>query len=104
MPGPPSITVEPAGVPAEGEHRFSVHGDGWVGTAPNFILACPMPASGRVEDLRADLCDASKLTPAQQIEGSFDVEAVFYVPAEGLVIAAGDAAQTQAVGWPVRVG
>ncbi len=100
----PTLTVEPATVDAAGEQEFTVTGEGWTATPPIFVLPCTIPESGDAADIDVASCDTGNLTPGQPEDGSFTVTVTYDVPAEGMAIVAGDAAQTEAAGAVVTVG
>ncbi len=100
----PAITVEPTSVDAAGEATFTVSGTGWTAAPPIFVLPCPVPESGDITELSADQCDTTNLTPAVPEDGAFTVEVTYDVPEEGIVVAAGDAAQSEAAAALITVG
>ena len=70
------------------------------------MLPCP-GANGSIEEFTAqgaDACDTGALTPATPADGAFTVTVTYDIPAEGLVIAAGDAGQTESAVAIVGVG
>lgn len=100
----PSLSVEPTSVDAPGEATFTVTGDGWTAEPPLFILPCAVPESGEPADLSTDSCDTANLTPATPADGAFVVEVTFEIPEEGLIVAAGDAAQSESAVAMITVG
>ncbi len=100
----PTLTVEPATVDAPGEATFTVTGDGWTAEPPLFILPCTVPESGEPADLSTDSCDTANLTPTTPADGAFEVELTFEIPEEGLIVAAGDAAQSESAVALISVG
>ncbi len=100
----PSLTVDPATVDAVGEATFTVTGTGWTAEPPLFILPCTVPESGEPTDLSTDSCDTANLTPATPADGAFEVEVTFEIPEEGLIVAAGDAAQSESAVAMITVG
>lgn len=102
----PTITVEPGSVDAAGSHDLTITGSGWTAAPPVFVLPCP-GANGSIDEFAAqgaDACDTGALTPATPDDGSFEVTVTYDIPAEGLVIAAGDAGQTESAVAIVTVG
>ncbi len=100
----PSLTVDPTSVDSPGEVTLTVTGDGWTAEPPLFILPCTVPESGDPTDLSTDSCDTANLTPATPTDGAFEVEVTYEVPEEGLVVAAGDAAQSESAVALITVG
>ena len=101
----PSITVEPMSLEAVGEQEFTVVGAGWTAAPPIFVLPCFTVST--IEELTAQgagACDTAALTPATPADGAFTVTVTYDVPAEGMCIAAGDAAQSEAAFVCVAVG
>ncbi len=91
-----------ASVTEAGEQEVTIVGSGWPADLSIFILPCP-----GVEDeatATGDTCDSASLTPATaDADGSFEVTANWDIPAEGLVFAAGDPAQTAGATGTVTV-
>lgn len=100
----PTITVDPASVDAPGDYDFTVTGEGWTAAPPIFIVPCEAPASGDIADLDSSTCDTGNLTPATPADGAFEVTVSYTVPEGGIVIAASDAAQSEAAGVVVSIG
>lgn len=98
----PSISAEPGAVDAAGTHTITISGSGYSG--PLFVLPCP-GAGGDPSAIAEDSCDLAALTPAApDDDGNFTVEVTFDIPAEGLVIVGGNAAQTEVGATVVGVG
>ncbi len=100
----PTLTVEPTNVEAAGEVEFTVTGADFTAAPPIFIVPC---TSTNLEDLAAtgtDTCDLTALTPTTPADGAFEAVVNYDVPAEGMCIAAGDAAGTEAAGACITVG
>lgn len=96
----PSLSVEPSSVDAPGETEFTITGSGWTAAPPIFVLPCPV-VDGEAD---SDNCDVGNLTPATpDDDGNFEVTATYDVPAEGIAIAAGDAAQTESASVIIEV-
>lgn len=90
----PTITADPASLDAPGEVEFTITGENFAPT-PGFLLPC-FGAEGDVlaltESDPTEICDLSALIPyAPADDGTWTATATWDVPAEGLVIAAGDA-------------
>ena len=90
-----TITVEPASVPGRGTHAFTVRGEGWLAAPPIFILPCSPGVDDGLDAELGEACDSADLTPATPVDGAFEVTVTYDVGPDGLVIAAGDATQTQ---------
>ncbi len=98
-PTAPSLT---ATVPAPGLQDVTITGRDWTPGLAIFILPCPDVDDEK--DATGDTCDISQLTPVTVgSDGTFEVTAQWDVPEEGLVFAAGDAAETQGATGTVRV-
>jgi hypothetical protein len=90
---PAAITVEPGSVPGPGTYEFTVRGSGWSVEPPVFVLSCfAIPPVGAPVQ---DSCDVTDLTPVTPVDGAFEVTVTYDVGPDGLVIAAGNATQTQ---------
>ena len=101
----PTITVDPLNVEAAGEQEFTVVGEGWTAEPPIFVLPC-FPVN-TLEDLAAQgaaACDTAALTPATPADGAFEATVTYDVPAEGMCIASGDAAQSEGAFVCITVG
>lgn len=101
----PSIEVDPTNVEAAGEQEFNVVGANWTAAPPVFVLPCT--GASNLEDLAAagaDACDISNLTPVTPADGAFEATVTYDVPAEGMCITAGDAAQTEVASVCITVG
>lgn len=98
-----TISAEPGSVDAAGEHTIVVTGTGY--SEPGFLLPCP-GANGVLADLGEDSCDLAALTPvAPDADGNFtSPEVTFDIPAEGLVLVVGNAAQTEVAATLISVG
>lgn len=102
----PTLTAEPATVEAAGDVEFTITGSGWTAAPPIFVLPCEVPEDGDFSNLSAENgCDAGNLTPATpDADGNFTVTATYTVAENGLAIAAGDAASTEAAFVAITVG
>ena len=102
----PAITIEPASVDAAGEATVTVTGSGWSSGAV-FVLKCA-GAEGSLEqyeELGAAACDTNDLTPVTaDADGAFTTELTVEVPETGIVVAAGNAAQTESAAAVISVG
>lgn len=97
-----TITSDPASVEEAGEHELTVTGAGYTG--PAFLLPCP-GAGGDPTAIAEDSCDTGALTPVTpDDDGNWEATVTFDIPAEGLVMVAGNAAQTEVGATVVMVG
>ena len=109
----PTMTSDPAYVPAEGEYTFTVSGAGFTpGLAPFFVLPCTLPgepmtpenAMAALEAMGQEDCDTNKLTAtAIGADGTFSVQITATV-GPNFVWGAGDAGGTESSGVPVFIG
>lgn len=101
----PAISADPASVEAPGSVDVTVTGTGF--TTDGFLLSCA-GLEGNVDGaLSADgsECDLAALTPyAVDDAGGWTATATFDIPAEGLVLVAGNADQTESARVLVSVG
>lgn len=96
-----TVTIDPQSVAEAGEATVTVSGSGF--TEPGFVLPCP-GANGDPTALSEDSCDLASLTPFSPTDGEFTLEVTYDVPAEGLVVVAGNAAQTEVGANVILVG
>ena len=108
----PSLTADPAYVPAEGDYTFTVSGSGFSAGLALFVLPCTAPGDPMTPENAAEAigrigqtdCDLSSLTPAVVgADGTFSVSASATV-GQNFVWVAGDAAQTESGAAPVFIG
>lgn len=100
--GDQEIVATPSSVDAAGEHEITVEGSGYTG--PAFLLPCP-GAGGDLAAVAEDSCDLGSLTPvAPDSDGNFTATVTWDIPAEGLVMVVGNAAQTEVAAAVVSVG
>ena len=92
----PTVTLDPASVDEPGTHTITVTGAGWAGNP--VILACagyggvlPDPNQETQENVLAN-CDIATMKAAALDGDSFEETMTVAVPAEGLVVLAGDQA------------
>lgn len=103
----PTLTVDPPSVDAAGSHDFTVTGTNFK-PVPGFLLPCP-GAEGDLETMAggdpAALCDLSNLfSYIVDDDGGWSAEVTYDVPAEGLVMAAGDQGGENAAATLVTIG
>ena len=94
-----SITADPPSVPEAGSYDFTVSGSGF--TDAGFLLPCP-GANGDPAAIAADSCDVGNLAPYDA--GDWSLNVTYDVPAEGLVLVAGNAAQTESSATVITIG
>jgi len=100
--GDQTITSDPASVEEAGEYELTVTGSGY--SEPAFLLPCP-GANGDPAAMDEDSCDTGNLTPVTPDgDGNWEATVTFEIPAEGLVIVAGNVAQTEVGLTAVGVG
>ena len=111
----PSLTADPAYVPAEGDYTFTVSGAGFTAGLALFVLPCTAPGEPMTPDNVAAAIAAigqsldsrpsgSSLTPAVVgADGTFSVTVTGTV-GPNYVWIAGDAAQTESAAVPVFIG
>ena len=108
----PSLTADPAYVPAEGDYTFTVSGAGFTAGLALFVLPCTAPGEPMTPDNVAAAvaaigqtdCDLGSLTPAVVgDDGTFSVS-VSGTVGQNFVWVAGDAAQTESASAPVFIG
>ena len=98
-----ALTVEPAVVTTPATHTFTVTVTNWA-SADAAILTCAVPDSGDLADVSQASCDLGSLTEPITVEGgTFTIDVTYPVPPECLVIAAGNAAGTEAATTLVTV-
>lgn len=94
-----TISADPPAVPEAGSYEFTVSGSGF--TEAGFLLPCP-GANGDPAAIAEDSCDLTALTPYDA--GDWSLTVTYDVPAEGLVIVAGNAAQTESGATVIAIG
>lgn len=94
-----SITADPPSVPEAGSYDFTVSGSGF--TDAGFLLPCP-GANGDPAAIAEDSCDLANLAPYDA--GDWSLSVTYDVPAEGLVLVAGNAAQTESSATVITIG
>ena len=94
-----TVDVDPNPVSEAGEQEVTVTGTGF--TDDGFLLACP-GANADPAQLAEDSCDLANLSPYSA--GDWELTVTFDIPAEGLLIVAGNAAQTEVVPAVISVG
>ena len=108
----PSLTADPAYVPAEGDYSFTVSGAGFTAGLALFVLPCTAPGEPMTPDNVAQAiaaigqtdCNLASLTPAVVgADGTFSVS-VSGTVGPNFVWVAGDAAQTESAAAPVFIG
>ena len=108
----PSLTADPAYVPAEGDYTFTVSGAGFSAGLALFVLPCTAPGEPMTPDNVAAAiaaigqtdCNLGSLTPAVVgADGTFSVS-VSATVGQNFVWVAGDAAQTESAAAPVFIG
>ena len=108
----PSMTSDPAYVPAEGEYTFTVGGSGFTPGLALFVLPCTVPGEPMTPEnvgetlarMGQDDCNLGQLTPAVVgADGTFTVTITATIGAN-FVWGAGDAAGTESSGVPVFIG
>ena len=107
----PSLTADPATVPAEGEYTFTLSGSGFTAGLALFVLPCTAPGEPMTPENVAQAigaigqtdCDLGSMTPTGVgADGTFSVTATATV-GQNFVWIAGDAAQTEAGAVPVFI-
>ncbi len=104
----PVLTPNPASVDAAGEHAITFTGEDFTPGNSIFMLPCE-GAEGNLDNLTPDntqeVCDIGALTPVViGDDGTFSVEITYDIPAEGLVIAGGDAGGVDGSSTVISVG
>ena len=109
--GGPSLTADPATVPAEGEYTFTLSGSGFTAGLALFVLPCTAPGEPMTPENAAQAiaaigqtdCDLGSMTPTVVgADGTFSLAATATV-GQNFVWIAGDAAQTEAGAVPVFI-
>ncbi|MXV98644.1 MAG: hypothetical protein F4Z90_07920 [Acidimicrobiaceae bacterium] len=107
----PSLTADPAAVPAEGEYTFTLSGAGFTAGLALFVLPCTAPGEPMTPENVAQAiasigqtdCDLGSMTPVVVgADGTFSLTATATV-GQNFVWIAGDAAQTEAGAVPVFI-
>lgn len=91
------LEINPTTVDEAGEHQFTLGLSGFTPGLALFVLPCTAPAGGDMSafDAAAD-CDTANLTPVVADDnGNGTVTNTYTVTDDGLVVVAGDAAQTE---------
>ena len=108
----PSMTADPAYVPAEGDYTFTVNGSGFTGGLALFVLPCTAPGDPMTPENVGEAiarigqtdCDLGSLTPAVVgADGTFSAT-VSATVGQNFIWVAGDAAQTESAAAPVFIG
>ena len=103
----PVLTIEPASVDAAGEHEFTVTGSDFAPTG-GFLLPCAGVEGDLALMAESDptaVCDLGALTPyAPDDDGGWTATVTYDVPAEGLVLAAGDTGGANASAALISIG
>ena len=108
----PSLTADPAYVPAEGDYTFTVSGAGFTAGLALFVLPCTAPGEPMTPDNVAQAiaaigqtdCNLASLTPVVVgADGTFSVS-VSATVGKNFIWVAGDAAQTESGAAPVFIG
>ena len=108
----PSLTADPAYVPAEGDYSFTVSGSGFTAGLALFVLPCTAPGDPMTPENVAEAigrigqtdCNLGSLTPAVVgADGTFSAS-VSATVGPNFVWVAGDAAQTESAAAPVFIG
>ena len=94
-----TLEIDPNPVSEAGEQEITVSGTGF--TDDGFLLPCP-GANADPAQLAEDSCDLANLSPYSA--GDWELTVTFDIPAEGLLIVAGNAAQTEVVPAVISVG
>lgn len=94
-----SVSADPPAVPEAGTYDFTVSGSGFADAG--FLLPCP-GANGDPTAIAEDSCDLAALTPYEA--GDWSVDVTYDIPAEGLVLVAGNAARTESGATVIAVG
>ena len=109
--GEPSLTADPATVPAEGEYTFTLSGSGFTAGLSLFVLPCTAPGEPMTPDNVAQAigaisqtdCDLGSMTPTVVgADGTFSAQVTATI-GPNFVWVAGDAAQTEAGAVPVFI-
>ncbi len=101
----PMMELNPASVDEAGETEVEVSLSGFSADIALFVLPCDYPAGGDLAMLDTASCDQANLTPiAMDGDGAGTVSVTYDIPAEGIAIIAGDAAQTESAVALVSVG
>ena len=94
-----SISADPAAVTEAGSADLTVTGTGFA--QDGFLLSCP-GANGDPAQLAEDSCDLANLTP--YTAGDWELSVTYDIPAEGLLIVAGSADQTEVATFVITIG
>lgn len=101
----PTGEMTVSSVSEAGENDIVVDISGFTPGLAVFVLPCEMPAGGDMAAFDSATCDTANLTPAVVgDDGTASVPTTQDIPAEGLIMIAGDAAQTEIALAPVVPG
>lgn len=91
------LEINPTTVDAAGDQEFTVALSGFTPGLALFVLPCEAPADGDIASLDlATACDQANLTPVVADDnGNGTITNTYTVTDSGLIIVAGDAAQTE---------
>ena len=107
----PSLSADPSSVEEAGEHTFTVTGSGWKSASIN-VLACKVAEGDDAAEVDISTnctmatgnLDFGSMTPAPVSDGNIEVSLTLDVPAQGILIVAGDSAQTESAALAITVG
>jgi len=107
----PSLSADSASVAQAGAHTFTVTGSGW-NSASISVLACNVAEGDNAAEVdAASNCtmttgnlDFGSMTPATVTDGSIEVSLTLDVPEQGILVVAGDNAQTESAALAITVG
>ena len=107
----PSLSADPSSVEEAGEYTFTVTGSGWKSASIN-VLACKVAEGDDAAEVDISTnctmatgnLDFGSMTPAPVSDGSIEVSLTLDVPAQGILIVAGDSAQTESAALAITVG
>ena len=107
----PSLSADPPSVAEAGDHTFTVTGSGWNSASIN-VLACKVAEGDDAATVDPSTnctmatgnLDFGSMTPATVTDGSIEVSLTLSVPEQGILIVAGDSAQTESASLAITVG
>ena len=107
----PTLTVSPSNIAEPGEVEVTVTGSGWTLSNLN-VLACKIAEDAVAADLdvsencalAAGNLDLASVTPAEVVDGGFEVTLTVNVPAQGLFIIAGASGSDESGSALITVG
>ncbi|MYE71641.1 MAG: hypothetical protein F4240_00005 [Acidimicrobiia bacterium] len=107
----PTLTVSPSNIAEPGEVEVTVTGSGWTLSSLN-VLACKIAEDAVAADLdvsencalAAGNLDFASVTPAEVVDGGFEVTLTVNVPAQGLFIIAGASGADESGNALITVG